>query len=254
MTTPSKQTSRRGIFLLPNLLTTSGLFAAFYSIVASMKGLYDVAAMAIFISMIADLLDGRVARATGSQSDFGAEYDSLSDMVSFGLAPALVVYSWSLHQLGKFGWLAAFVYTAATGLRLARFNTQHSPASLQYFQGLACPTAAGIVTSFMWMCHQYQLSGQRVVIITGVLTVVLAILMVSNLRYYSFKELDFKGKVPFVAIILVLLVFVGVALNPPVVLFVGFSIYGLSGIVISLLRLRHRAQLRRRNGSTSRRK
>ncbi len=247
MTSKTKTSSRRGIFLLPNLLTTGGLFAAFYSIVASLSGFYSMAAIAIFVAMIADLLDGRVARAMGSQSEFGAQYDSLSDMVSFGVAPALVVYSWSLHQLGKVGWLAAFIYTAATALRLARFNTQHSTTNLTYFQGLSCPSAAGVIASFMWMCHQYQWGDPRLAIFTGILTVVLGGLMVSNLHYYSFKQLDLKGKVPFVAILLAVIVFAGIAVNPPVVLFAGFSLYAVSGVVLSLLRLRHRAKLRERN-------
>jgi CDP-diacylglycerol--serine O-phosphatidyltransferase len=144
-----EKTPQRGIYLLPNLLTTAALFAGFYSIVAAMKGHFESAAIAIFVAMIADGLDGRVARLTHTQSEFGAEYDSLSDMAAFGIAPALVVYSWSLSSLGKLGWLAAFLYAAATALRLARFNTQVSDK--EYFQGLPSPSAAGAIASIIWL-------------------------------------------------------------------------------------------------------
>src|SRR3990167_2785723 len=147
----AEKNPQRGIYLLPNLLTTAVLFAGFYSIVAAMKGHFDTAAIAIFVAMIADGLDGRVARLTNTQTPFGAQYDSLSDMVAFGLAPALVVFSWSLFHLGKLGWLIAFLYTAATALRLARFNTQLNDKDKRYFRGLPCPSAAGIVASIVWM-------------------------------------------------------------------------------------------------------
>ena len=234
----TQKESPSGIYLLPNLFTTASLFAAFYSIVASFKAQYEVAVIAIFIGMIADGLDGRIARLTNTQSEFGAQYDSLSDMVTFGVAPALLLYSWNLNQLGKFGWLVAFVYTAAVALRLARFNTQVETADKRYFQGLACPPAAAIVSSFAWFCHQNQYEHFMVSVVTAVVAVLSAILMVSNVRYYSFKEVDFKGKVPFLYLLLMVILFVAIAANPSVVLFTGFGIYALSGPVQLLVILR----------------
>lgn len=218
-----------GIYLLPNLFTTASLFAAFYSIVASLKAQYEAAAIAIFIGMIADGLDGRIARLTNTQSAFGGEYDSLSDMVTFGVAPALLSYSWNLHSLGKIGWLVAFLYTAAVALRLARFNTQIATADKRYFQGLACPPAAAIVSSFAWFCYQNQLNHIVISIVTAVITVTTAVLMVSNIRYYSFKEVDFKGKVPFLYLLFMIFLFVAIAVNPSLILFTGFVLYALSG-------------------------
>ncbi len=230
----------RGIYLLPNLFTTGCLFAGFYAIVAAMGGRFESAAVAIFIAMILDGLDGRVARMTNTQSAFGAEYDSLADMVSFGLAPALVVYLWALSDLGKLGWLGAFVYTAATALRLARFNTQVGRADKRYFQGLASPAAAAVVAGMVWVGQNYQAEGLAVSIVAMVVTVCVGLLMVSNVRYRSFKDLDLKGKVPFVAVLAVVFVFVLVSLDPPQVLFVGFAVYALSGPVGTLLFLRRR--------------
>ena len=188
---------RRGIYLLPNLFTIAGLFAGFYAIVTAMEGYFNYAAIAIFVAMIMDFFDGRVARLTNTQSAFGAELDSLSDMVSFGVAPALVIYSWSLEGLGKLGWLAAFIFTAAGALRLARFNTQVSIADKRYFQGLPIPAAAGVLASMVWLCVDSEILGDGVSMITAVLAILIAILMVSNVRYYSFKEIDLKGRVPF---------------------------------------------------------
>ena len=227
----------RGIYLLPNLLTTAGLFAAFYSIVAAMKGQFDTAAIAIFIAMIADGMDGRVARMTNTQSAFGAEYDSLSDMVSFGVAPALVAYSWSLSSLGKPGWLAAFIYTAAAGLRLARFNTQLNLSQKRYFRGLPSPSAAALVASMVWLGNHYQLNGHKIDELVAVLSVLAAVLMISNIRYYSFKQIDLKGRVPFITVFLIVLIFVGVAIHPPLVLFVSFSIYAISGPALMFWRM-----------------
>jgi CDP-diacylglycerol--serine O-phosphatidyltransferase len=239
----------RGIYLLPNLFTTAGLFAGFYAIVVAMKGAYDVAAIAIFIAMITDSLDGRVARLTNTQSAFGAEYDSLSDMVSFGVAPALVIYSWSLSTLGNFGWLLSFIYAAAVALRLARFNTQVGTADKRYFQGLASPAAAGIVMSLVWLGHVYGMEGALVNVIAGILTLFSALMMVSNVRYHSFKELDLKNKVPFVAILLIVLIFVAVSIDPPQILFLAFFAYGLSGPIFTLVSL-HRARKKRRLHNT----
>lgn len=187
----------RGIYLLPNLLTTAALFTAFYSIVAAMKGHFEIASMAVFIAMVADSLDGRVARMTNTQTAFGAQYDSLSDMVAFGAAPALVIYSWSLIHLGKLGWLISFLYTAATALRLARFNTQAHDEDKRYFQGLPCPAAAGVVAGMVWLGTTFEAEGFLIAIPIAIITVAMAILQVSTIRYYSFKQIDWKGKVPF---------------------------------------------------------
>lgn len=230
-----------GIYLLPNLFTTASLFSAFYSIVASFKAQYEGAIIAIFIGMIADGLDGRIARLTNTQSEFGAQYDSMSDMVTFGVAPALLLYCWNLNQLGKLGWLVAFVYTAAVALRLARFNTQIEVVDKRYFQGLACPPGAAIVCSLAWLCQQHHFNNMLVSILTATVAVVTAALMVSNIRYYSFKEIDFKGKVPFLYLLMMVILFVAIAANPSVVLFTGFVLYALSGPVqffVTLRRLR----------------
>ncbi len=210
---PLEKVSQRGIYLLPNLLTTAALFAGFYAIVAAMKGLFDTAAIAIFVAMVADGLDGRVARLTHTQSPFGAQYDSLSDMAAFGIAPALVIYSWSLYHLGKLGWLAAFLYAAATALRLARFNTQVSDK--QYFQGLPCPSAAGLIASIVWMGSTYDIVGVAIAIPFAALTIAIAALMVSTIRYSSFKSVDFKGRVPFIKVVLAVFIIAAIALEPP---------------------------------------
>lgn len=226
--------SHSGIYLLPNLFTTASLFAAFYSLVASMKGQYEAAVIAIFIGMIADGLDGRIARLTNTQTEFGAQYDSLSDMVTFGVAPSLLLYNLTLSQLGKIGWLVAFVYTAAVALRLARFNTQLEVADNRYFQGLPCPPSAAVVASFSWLCYQNSWSNMFVAVVTAALSLVASVLMVSNFRYYSFKELDFKGKVPFLYVLVMIVLFVAIAANPSWVLFIGFGIYALSGLILTL--------------------
>jgi len=237
--------SHSGIYLLPNLLTTSSLFAAFYSIVASLKAQYEVAVIAIFIGMVADGLDGRIARMTNTQSAFGAQYDSLSDMVTFGVAPALLLYSWNLHALGKLGWLIAFIYTAAVALRLARFNTQVETADKRYFQGMACPAGAAVISSFIWLCQQNGWSDSFVSTMSACLTVIIAALMVSNVRYHSFKELDVKGKVPFLYVLGIVVIFVAIAADPSVILFIAFASYALSGPLQTLVAL-HRMRKHRR--------
>jgi len=242
---------RRGIYLLPNLLTTAGLFAGFYAIVAAMDNHFELAAIAIFIAMVLDGLDGRVARMTNTQSEFGAEYDSLADMVSFGMAPALVVFQWTLQGMGKIGWLAAFIYVAAAALRLARFNTQVAVADKRYFQGLASPAAAAVIAGAVWVGDGYQLSGVVLGWGAATLTILAGVLMVSNIRYYSFKTLDLKGKVPFVALLIMVLIFVLVSIDPPLVLWSVFVLYALSGPVLTialLLRHRRRREEKRREG------
>lgn len=244
-----KPTRPRGIYLLPNLLTTAALFAGFYSIVAAMKGYFDAAAIAIFVAMIADSLDGRIARMTNTQTAFGVEYDSISDMVSFGVAPALVIYSWGLEGMGKLGWLVAFIYVAATALRLARFNTQIGSEDKRYFQGLPSPAAAGIIAGLVWFGNNYGGRAEGLVtLIIAVLTILPAVLMVSNVRYYSFKEVDLRGKVPFVAILAIVLTFVAISIDPPNVLFLLFFAYALSGPILTLWRLQKARSDRKRRG------
>ena len=219
----------RGIYLLPNLLTTAGLFSGFYAVVSSMNGHFISAAVAIFIAMIFDGLDGRVARMTKTQSEFGAEYDSMADMLSFGIAPGIVAYNWALSSFGKFGWLAAFIYVACAALRLARFNTQVGVADKRYFQGLASPAAAAVIASIVWVGSEYQINGQDYGYIIGFITIVLGLLMVSNFRYNSFKEVDWKGKVNFVVVLLIVLAFVVIASSPENILLIIFGLYACSG-------------------------
>ncbi|MBS0287300.1 MAG: CDP-diacylglycerol--serine O-phosphatidyltransferase [Proteobacteria bacterium] len=227
----------KGIYLLPNLFTTTALFAGFYAIVASMRGDFEQAAIAIFIAMIMDGIDGRVARLTNTQSAFGAEYDSLSDVVSFGIAPSLVVYSWGLVSLGKPGWLAAFFYAAATALRLARFNSRIGMDDKRFFQGLPSPAAAGMVAAMVWVADDYGVPGHRLWILAAIVTIITGALMVSSFRFYSFKDIDLKGRVPFVAVLAVLIGFVGISIDPPLILLVAFLLYMLSGPILSLRRM-----------------
>ena len=237
-----KTVRHKGIFLLPNLFTTGGLFCGFYAIIASMRGDFESAAIAIFFAAIFDGLDGRVARMTNTSSKFGAEYDSLADMVSFGVAPALVMYSWGLSDLGKFGWSAAFIYVACAALRLARFNTQIDTADKNYFTGLASPAAAAIIASTVWVCQDLGWVGDHlpaeVSIIVSLLTALTGILMMANFPYYSFKGIDLHGRVPFFVMILVVLVFGLVTLDPPRILLAAFLLYGISGPVTFLLKQR----------------
>jgi CDP-diacylglycerol--serine O-phosphatidyltransferase len=220
---------RRGIYLLPNLFTTAALFAGFYSIVQAMNGRFDQAAIAIFVAMVLDGLDGRVARLTKTQSAFGAEYDSLSDMVSFGAAPALVVYEWALLSLGKWGWIAAFVYCAGAALRLARFNTMLEVADKRYFQGLPSPAAAALVAGFVWIMDDQAINPESIRWWAWVITVFAGLTMVSNLKYYSFKTINLRRSVPFVVVFLIMMFFVVVSSAPAIVLFAGFVAYALSG-------------------------
>lgn len=248
---PEKTRLRRGIFLLPNLFTTAALFAGFYAIVAAMSGRFEVASAAIFVAMVLDGADGRIARMTNTQSAFGAEYDSLSDVISFGLAPALVAYEWALAGMGKLGWLAAFFYAAATALRLARFNTQIGTADKRYFQGLPCPMAAAVVAGLVWFATDYGVAGEDVPAVAFVVAVVTGVLMVSNIRYYSFKDIDLKGRVPFVAVLVVVLLFVFISSDPPLVLFFGSVGYALSGPVLTLVHIRRRRLARRGSSALS---
>ncbi len=235
---------RKGIYLLPNLFTTAGLFAGFFAIIAAIDGRFEAAAIAIFVAMIMDGIDGRLARITNTQSDFGAEYDSLADMVSFGLAPALVIFMWSLSSIGKLGWIAAFVYTAGAALRLARFNTQLNVVDKGYFQGLASPPAAALIVGLVWAGEEYAIHGSEVAVWAFILTISAGLLMVSKVRYRSFKDFDIKGKVPFVTIFFIALLFVFVSTNPPYILFSIAFIYAASGPILTLWQLRQRRRLR----------
>ena len=220
----------RGIYLLPNLFTTGALFAGFYAVVQAMNGRFEHAAVAIFIAMVLDGLDGRVARMTHTQSAFGAEYDSLSDMVSFGVAPALVIYEFALQGLGKLGWIAAFVYCAGAALRLARFNTQlETVTDKRFFQGMPSPSAAALVAGFVWVMVEYGVDGHDVRWLAAVVALFGGLTMVSNFRYYSGKEINLRKSVPFFVILLVVLAFILVSTSPPEVLFGVFALYGLSG-------------------------
>jgi len=228
---------RRGIYLLPNAFTTANLFAGFFAIVMAMNLKFDLAAVAIFFAMLLDSVDGRVARLTNTQSEFGAQYDSLSDMLSFGAAPALVVYEWSLRGMGKLGWLAAFVYCAGAALRLARFNTNIGVVDKRYFQGLPSPAAAALVTGFVWLMHDLGFEGQNLSWYAWGITLYAGLTMVTNAPFYSFKEINFRKSVPFIAIFVIVLIIVLVSSDPPKVLFGMFVLYGLSGYVIFFWRL-----------------
>jgi CDP-diacylglycerol---serine O-phosphatidyltransferase len=242
---------RRGIYLLPNLFTTSALFCGFYAIVAAINARYEPAAIVMFVAMFLDGMDGRIARMTNTQSDFGEQYDSLSDLVSFGLAPALVMYQWSLYSLGKLGWLAAFVYAATAALRLARFNTQAATEDKRFFQGLPSPAAAALLAGFIWLGVANDLvGGSNLIAITFPLTIAAGLLMVSNIRYHSFKQFDLKGRVPFMTILMLVLILVLIALRPSIVLFLLAFIYAISGPIMTLLLIRrHRAKRQQQDHS-----
>lgn len=233
---PQGRPRHPSIYLLPNLFTMGALFAGFYAIVAATKHFYDNAAIAIFIAILLDGLDGRVARMTHSVSDFGAQFDSLSDMLCFGITPAMVLYSWSLSTLGKTGWLVCFVYTAATALRLARFNTQLGIADKRYFQGLSTTISAGFVASLLWVCVQYEIQGDAIAGWVAVVAVLLALLKVSSIRYRSFKDLNLRGKVPFLVIPIIGLILVLISYSPPNVFMVLFFVYVSSGPVAAVVR------------------
>ncbi len=227
------------------------MFAGFYSIISSINGDFTIAAISILIAMMWDTLDGRVARLTNTQSDFGAEYDSLADLVSFGLAPALLVYQWSLYELGRFGWLAAFVYLACAALRLARFNTQVGTADKRYFQGLPSPAAAGVIASMIWLKIWTFASFDSDVISMGYylgagITILCGLLMVSNVRYYSFKEFDSK-KASFRFLLIVILSLIILVYKPNIILFTGFFVYLLSGPIITIIGL-NKKRLKKKQG------
>ena len=235
-----KRSPRRGIYLLPNLFTLAAMFAGFYAIISAMKGRYEAAAIAIFVAIIMDGLDGRVARLLHASSEFGVQLDSLSDLLCFGIAPALVMYTWSLSVMGKPGWLAAFIYAVCTALRLARFNVQVKKIDKRYFQGLATPAAAALVASIIWVCHSYDVSGESVALPILFLAVLLGLLKVSTIRYRSFKDVRLRDKVPFLAIFIAALIIVFVAFDPPDILLGLIFCYIISGPIETLWTLRRR--------------
>jgi CDP-diacylglycerol--serine O-phosphatidyltransferase len=251
MSPEPERARRRGIYLLPNLLTTAALFAGFYSIVAAVDGSFQRAGAAIFVAMILDSLDGRVARLTKTSSQFGKEYDSLSDMVSFGLAPAIVVYQWGVARLtewnvtwGRVGWLVAFLFAVAAALRLARFNSQISTYDKRWFVGLPSPSAAGVVAAFVWLSSKLGIDGLGGLAGAFVVTAVAGALMVADFRYYSFKEIHFGRRIPFTWMLAIPLVFMVISIDPPLVFLLMFGAYALSGPV-------HWYWRRRRGAATS---
>lgn len=225
-----KKVRRRGIYLLPNLLTLSALFAGFYAIIAGMSGNFNEAGWAIMIAAICDGLDGRIARLTNTQSEFGAQFDSLSDMVSFGVAPSLIMFSWGFGPLDRVGWAASFVFVSCAAIRLARFNVQLGTADKRFFVGLQSPLAAGIVTFVPWVAHKYGVEVTPLIAyLAAMLTVFTGLLMISNYKYFSFKELNFKGTVPLMVFVFAVVFLVVVAQNPHEVLLLGAILYGSSG-------------------------
>lgn len=228
----SLEKRRRGIYILPNLFTTAALFAGFYAIVQAMNDRFEYAAVAIFVAMVLDGLDGRVARLTHTQSEFGAEYDSLSDMVSFGAAPALVMYEWALQDLGKIGWVAAFIYCAGTALRLARFNTNIDIVDKRFFQGLPSPAAAALIAGMVWVVNDNDMTGSDVRWFAAVLTIFAGLSMVSNVLFWSGKDINLRKSVPFIMIIALVLVFAVISSYPPGVLFALFLAYACSGYIV----------------------
>jgi len=224
---------RRGIYLLPNLFTTAALFAGFSAIVQAMNLRFDQAAVLIFVAMVLDGLDGRVARLTRTQSAFGAEYDSLADMVGFGAAPALIVYEWALKGMGKLGWIAAFVYVAGAALRLARFNVMLDVADKRWFTGIPSPAAAALVAGFVWIVDDYNIDPAGLRWWAWAVTVFAGLTMVSNVKYYSFKTINLRKSVPFLAIFVFVLVIALLLYQPAIVLFAGCVGYALSGYAAS---------------------
>jgi CDP-diacylglycerol---serine O-phosphatidyltransferase len=222
----------KGIYMLPNMITLAALFGGFYAVVMAMNGRYDLATVGIFAAMVLDSLDGRVARMTNTQSAFGEQMDSLADMVSFGAAPALIAYEWALKDLGRWGWIAAFVYCACAALRLARFNVNTGVVDKRYFQGLPSPAAAALVAGFIWLATDAEIPGADLTWVMFGLTLYAGLTMVTNVPFYSFKDLSLKRSVPFTALVLVALGIAIINIHPPIVLFVLFLCYGASGYVV----------------------
>ncbi len=235
----------KGVYLLPNLLTTAALFAGFFAIIKAIEEAFLASGIAVLIALVFDGLDGRVARLISAETHFGADYDSISDAISFGLAPAVLAHQWALQPFGNVGWLGGFLFTACAGLRLARFNSQSAVKDKRYFQGLPSPAAAATLGSWVLLVEGAGLSGMAVDLITLIAVFFLALLMVSNIRYWSFKEADLRDRVPFPMAVAGVGLLILVAVHPPLVLFGFFFLYALAGPVETIRRLRRRRQERR---------
>lgn len=231
---------RRSIYILPNLFTTANLFCGFYAVVQAMNGNYEYSAIAIFIAMLLDGVDGRVARMTHTQSEFGVEYDSLCDMLSFGAAPALVMYEWALRGMGKLGWIAAFIYCAGAALRLARFNTNVGVVDKRFFQGLPSPAAASLIAGMVWVMNDFGWTGEELRVYACALTIFAGLTMISNVPYWSGKEINLRKSVPFIVVAAIAIFFALTAFYPPGVLFALFLVYAASGYVLLVLRFSQR--------------
>jgi CDP-diacylglycerol--serine O-phosphatidyltransferase len=234
-----KKVRRRGVYLLPNLFTLAALFAGFYAVIAGMSGNFNEAGWAILVAAVCDGLDGRIARLTGTQSAFGAEFDSLSDMVSFGVAPALIMFSWGFAPLGQVGWAASFIYMSCAALRLARYNVQLGTVDKRFFLGLQSPMAAGLVAGVPWVGFRYGVEVTPLVAyLCAILTIFTGLLMISNYKYFSFKELNFKGTVPYMVFVFTIVLLVLIAQSPHEVLVLTCVIYAASGPASWLYRTR----------------
>ena len=233
---------RKGIYLLPNLFTTGNLFCGFYAIIAAQAGHFSPACIAVFVAMILDGLDGRVARMTNTMSKFGEQYDSLADMVTFGVAPAMVAFSWALHDLGKFGWMVSFIYAACAALRLARFNAQIEVTDSRFFTGLASPAAAAMVIGLVWALSDFGMDGDSTIValLAALITGSAGVLMVSNIRYHSFKKIDLRGRVHFIFLLAIVLGFAVIFMDPPRTLLMIFLAYSCSGPITAIWRLGER--------------
>jgi CDP-diacylglycerol--serine O-phosphatidyltransferase len=236
---------RKGVYLLPNLLTTAALFAGFFAVIKSVEGAYVAAAVAALVALVFDGLDGRVARLINAETDFGADYDSISDAITFGMAPAVLVYQWALQPFGNIGWLGGFLFTACAGLRLARFNTQKGVQEKRYFQGLPVPAGAATLATWVLFVEDTGFTGMWVNLATLFAVYAIALLMVSNIRFRSFKDADLRYRVPFPVAVLIVGLLILVAVDPPLVLFGFFFAYALAGPVATVLQLRRRRRERR---------
>lgn len=236
-----------GVYLLPNILTTFGLFAGFYAIILATKGQFSQAAMMIFVAMLWDGIDGRVARLTNTQSEFGAQYDSMSDMISFGIAPALLMYFWLFADFGKIGWIGAFIYVTAAALRLARFNAQIQVQDKRYFQGLPSPAAAAAIAGMIWAKELLGVTyyDQYLLLSGWIILVCVSVLMVSNVRYYSFKEINLKGRSSFKLLLIATLIMIVIVVLPSAILFIASLAYVLSGLLVTIIELRKKRQLKK---------
>jgi len=250
MRTPANP--RKGVFVLPNLLTTAAMFSGFFALIKSVEGFFALSSVAILVALVFDGLDGRVARLINAETDFGAEYDSISDVIAFGLAPAVLTHQWALEPFGNVGWLGGFLFTACAGLRLARFNTQSAVKDKRYFQGLPAPAAAATLATWVLFVESTDITGVwvKVAALFGVYS--LALLMVSNIRFRSFKDADLRHRVPFPAAVLIVGVLILVAIHPPLVLFGFFFLYALAGPVDTMRQLRRKRMARRKRTAVDR--